>query len=407
MIYQEGLAVSYYETENYDSLFLLASSLAEKYQRLGDTKSLSYVALLPIRTGIELHRLSEVKKFIDLFDVRCFDSNIPGERSFLCRFYCYHARYYLGIGMSDSAKVYASLAQSLCKDSQNYHCLYRTKFELYQSTRQLDSLCKYAELYTQQKDSAVKKLQTNSVLQTQGLYDYSRHQQMAERNAAMAERRTLLSELLAVALLFVVVLAYMTIAYIKRRGRENLIALNSQYTHHLQEYSKIKDDYEKLRAQKGNLQTLIDEKEKALGHLRVLLSLSHEDGQRPEQWEMEDQLLRSEIVTRFHYVAARGQKAGTADWSHLREFVNAYMPGFLYALTCKYEKLNLRETNLCILIRLRFIPSEISILMDVSAQSLSNLRVRLLRRVFKEEGTAKDFNEHILTMDISGLANNC
>jgi hypothetical protein len=176
--------------------------------------------------------------------------------------------------------------------------------------------------------------------------------------------------------------------------------LNAAYNHHLQEYARIKNDYGKLKAQKGNLQQLMAEKENALKRLRVLMSLSHEDGQRPEAWELEEQLLQSNIVNHLHGMAAKGMKAGLPDWNHLHEFVNAYLPDFLNVLSRNCDNLNLRDTNLCILIRLRFIPSEVSILMDVSAQSLSNLRFRLLRRIFNEEGTAKNFNERILNLDI-------
>ena len=115
---------------------------------------------------------------------------------------------------------------------------------------------------------------------------------------------------------------------------------------------------------------------------------------------MEGALLSSDIVIKLHNLAAKGQKAGISEWNTLRGFVNIYMPNFIKTLSEKNEKVNLKETNLCILIRLQFLPSEIATLMDLSAQSLSNLRVRLLYKMFGIKGTAKEFNEIINLINI-------
>ena len=128
--------------------------------------------------------------------------------------------------------------------------------------------------------------------------------------------------------------------------------------------------------------------------------MEHQKQLESKLWEMEDALLSSDIVIKLHDLSAKGQKAGISEWNKLRSFVNAFMPNYLKVLSQKSEKLNIKETNLCILIRLQFLPSEIATLMDSSAQSLSNLRVRLLRKMFDMEGTAKDFNEQINQIDI-------
>jgi hypothetical protein len=137
-----------------------------------------------------------------------------------------------------------------------------------------------------------------------------------------------------------------------------------------------------------------------MGELRQAMYALHHVDSQSYLWEMEDALLTSDIVIKFHDMAARGQKAGMSDWNQLRGFVNVYMPNFLKALSMRNEKINLKEIKLCILIRLQFIPSEIATLLDSSAQSLSNLRVRLLRKMFGMEGTARDFNEQINKIDI-------
>lgn len=59
------------------------------------------------------------------------------------------------------------------------------------------------------------------------------------------------------------------------------------------------------------------------------------------------------------------------------------------------DSLNIKETNVCLLIRLRFIPSEIAILTDMSPQLITNMRVRMLFKIFGERGGARDFDSRI------------
>ena len=54
-----------------------------------------------------------------------------------------------------------------------------------------------------------------------------------------------------------------------------------------------------------------------------------------------------------------------------------------------------RELNVCLLIRLRFQPSEVAVLTASSPQSVTNLRVRLLQKVFHQKGGARDFDEQL------------
>ena len=61
-------------------------------------------------------------------------------------------------------------------------------------------------------------------------------------------------------------------------------------------------------------------------------------------------------------------------------------------------KTNLREECLCTFIRLGFSSSEISILLGISPQALSNQKKRLLKRLFGKDGNASDLNEYIVKL---------
>jgi hypothetical protein len=59
------------------------------------------------------------------------------------------------------------------------------------------------------------------------------------------------------------------------------------------------------------------------------------------------------------------------------------------------KPLSTKEQAVCLLIRQHFQPSEIAILVASSPQSITNLRVRLLQKLFNEAGGAKDFDQRI------------
>ena len=100
-------------------------------------------------------------------------------------------------------------------------------------------------------------------------------------------------------------------------------------------------------------------------------------------------------------MAAAGKQAGDAEWRDLRMVVNQYIPGFIKSLSAFPYQMNARETNLCILVKLRFLSSEISTLFNVvNSQTISNLRIRLHSRLFGEKGKANEFDEKIRNLNI-------
>ena len=396
-IYQQCLAVSFYEQQQYDSVFFISNKLLSLEK---DQKSISYAVMLPIRTALESHDFINAKKYIEKFNTDCFDEMNEQEGNTLGLYYAYLGRYYMETNKIDSTFYYFKLSQLLCNGTSHRLVLSHGLFDLYKKMGLKDSICKYADLYAQLTDSSLQTMKTDAIIQSHSVYNYQLHLRQAEQNKARAEKLKLASIILSMVLLLIVSISHVVIKRIKQRNKEGMMKLNAEYNHYLQEYSHIKNEFEQLSRQKDNLKNYVLDKEKEMIKLRHTLYALHDVDSQSKLWEMEDALLSSDIVIKLHDLAAKGQKAGISEWNKLRGFVNAYMPNFLKVLSQKSEKLNLKETNLCILIRLQFLPSEIATLMDSSAQSLSNLRVRLLYKMFGIKGTAKEFNEKINLINI-------
>ena len=117
----------------------------------------------------------------------------------------------------------------------------------------------------------------------------------------------------------------------------------------------------------------------------------------------------NDIIGHLHWLAAHGKAATDEEWQSFRQcFISlpseggrlrlaadSLPPGFIERLSAYGYVPKLRETNLCILIRLGFCPTECAVLMGMSISALSNLRKRLNTRMFGISGGAREFDEKI------------
>ena len=76
------------------------------------------------------------------------------------------------------------------------------------------------------------------------------------------------------------------------------------------------------------------------------------------------------------------------------ELVETVAPDF-YVIMNRYTVLREEEYRVCLLIKAQFKMSEICYLLGIGNSKLTNLRARLLGKVFGKEGGAKDFDRAI------------
>ena len=112
---------------------------------------------------------------------------------------------------------------------------------------------------------------------------------------------------------------------------------------------------------------------------------------------MAEGLLSSDMVNHLHHMANKGKEAEKEEWKELHTLIQQQSPEFLARLNAS-ANLSPLETNVCLLIRLRFTPSEIAILTGISPQRVTNMRTSLLLKIFGEKGGARDFDSRLRGM---------
>lgn len=116
--------------------------------------------------------------------------------------------------------------------------------------------------------------------------------------------------------------------------------------------------------------------------------------QAQQAWDIEKELLHCPAVDAFHQLSRRGRPAADDDWGQLEQLVTA-RDKHLDALLAAHRSLSATERRLVVLIRLRFQPAEAGALLAMSPQSVTNMRVRLLPKLFGDKGGAREFDRRI------------
>lgn len=210
------------------------------------------------------------------------------------------------------------------------------------------------------------------------------------------QRYTLLTILLTIiTLLLCTLLGYFFYSRRKEKKYSNMIAdINERYNNDLYEYRQAQQQLLLMQTRNQQNAYEIKAKEQLIEKLQNKLADYQEDKEQPAEWNIESNLLNDNIVIHLHHLATTGRTPADSDWQLLTDTLTRYAPKYMQVIT-DCPMLNPKEIHTAHLIRLRFIPSEISVLTATSAQTVTNIRGRLLQKIFHVKGGARDFDHRI------------
>ena len=210
-------------------------------------------------------------------------------------------------------------------------------------------------------DSVYAHMATQEVERMKAMYDFTYHKNLAEQKENEAYRNKNAAIFFGMLLLLCLLAVYIIVMHIKRYKRG------------------------------------VNERERLL-HTR-LSELEHQLTIK-EMMDVEKEMMDSPLVISFHEMAKSSVKKPTLDeWSQLRSFLRDKLPAFWDKLHECEPPLRIEEIDVCLLIRLQFKAKDIANLTGMSLQSISNIRRRLLQRVFHQsEGGSKEFDRLIMKL---------
>ena len=293
-------------------------------------------------------------------------------------------RYYCGIGKVDEGIGY--FRKILTADHITFNqkeAAYGGLHTAYQLKGIPDSISKYAQLFVNANDSSYRHSTVESMYNIQSMYDYQHYQQRALKAQTENQLLWLSMALGVVVLIFVAVVVFLYICKQMKRRKAVLVGINADYNKVLDEYKRSVAD---LKMIENNFEQYRQKKEQEIQQMNLALNSFHQVGEN-ENWMTEISLLDNELVNHFH-AQANGVscKISDSEWEKLKSLVEKQQPDFIRFISAPDKGLTDREYLVAILVKLHFIPSELSLLLGVGSQQITNIRSKINSKLFGKSG---------------------
>ena len=264
----------------------------------------------------------------------------------------------------------------------------------YSLKHQPDSVIKYANLYCQWNDSSTRAKSSEHLLRYQSLYNYTRIQEQAQKAEQKASHLRITIILLVFFGIAISIIVWSIYHQRLKKERQKQIDTNREYQSLLHEIEKSADE---LLLVKTDYERFLKEKDSEIKGLQTSLSKYQGNTLNLEQWNNERTILQCDLVHHLHSLSAQGKVATKEELDGLVAIAQNAFPKFHQTITDHTKGVSNREIIICVLIRFKFIPSEIAVLTNNSYQQITNLKSSINKKLFDKKG-AKTLVSHLMSL---------
>lgn len=372
-----------------DSAIFVIEDVASKYRQYGYPTYAAISLYGIIRTLIQKGELRKAKQYMDIYESKSglFDAhgNIAHGREI---YYNTKGCYYLETGRLDSAEYYFCKELHDGKDFNNQNAAALDIAKLFQKQHQKDSAAKYALYAYAMSDSLYAHRNTQDVERIQSMYDYSRHQEEAYKEKEKAQHRTIIIWICIAVIIIVCLATYIVFRELSRKRKEAEL----KYTRSLMAIAQAQHDIDNLRLSEDVNKKLISEKEQVIREQETIMkSLLQRDSN--SQTIADRKLKDADIYNKFEQLAFKGQQPSHDEWEQMAQHLLLCYPGFKDFLSKHATLINDKEYKTCLLIRIGYKPTNIGAMLDVSSSYITELRTKMLLKLFGMSGSSKMFDK--------------
>ena len=308
---------------------------------------------------------------------------------------CQKGTYYMFTAQLDSA--YNNLQQSLrlCKSYSIKAATTKALAQYYAKVNQPAMAMKYALQSSEYNDSDLIGARKTQLQQVQAMYDYSRNQEIAKNADQKAERSTRMNYMIVLSCLML----FLLLSYIYRKQiaiKKKKIAVSKRlYEDSLLKLKRLQDERAKLVAENDNkLAQVIMEKENTISKLKAEITHIQERYSLSSVSDADLILKDSSIYKKIKFIEVHPkEKMCEEDWKELADTIEEVVPNFIPVLK---NKLNDKDYQICLLVRLGFSTSLVARLLELSDAAISKSRKTMLKKLCGKVGKPKEFDEYIL-----------
>lgn len=308
---------------------------------------------------------------------------------------CLKGTYYMFTGQLDSACYILQQSLKFCKSFSNKAATIKALAHYYAKVNQPSLAMKYALQSSEYNDSDLIEARKTQLQQVQAMYDYGRNQEIARMAEQKAKRSTQMNYMIV----FACVILFLFLSYIYRKQlalKKKRIAVSKLlYEDSLLKLKRLQDEKAKLVAENDNkLFQVIMEKENTIDKLKAEINDIQERYSLSSISNVELSLMDSSICKKIKFIEVHPRKKmSDEDWKELADTVEKTIPNFIPRLK---NKLNDKDYQICLLIRLGFSTSLIARLLGLSDAAISKSRKTMLKKLCGKVGKPKEFDEYVL-----------
>ncbi len=385
---------------------MLKEAVIDAYHALGAFRSAARSKGMCIKWYAQQGNFTQAKAAMDEYEILSGfflpNGNIePGREDY----YFIKGSYYEEKGDLDSAEFYFRKLQQLGKNLNDHHLSVWGLTRIYYTKGLQDSVAKYAVQTVYASDSLYDENVAQNLQQAQAMYNYNRHQETAHRKGMEAKEAQIRLRnfiIAGTALFFTAILLALQyrrklrlkMARLKRKMRSRL-AENSAVVYLLnKDIAEKMQLIESLNKQLNENAANLQESEQMRQTIHILEQKIHEHRQEIAaftQSQHTSQLHEEPAVIQFIQKVKRGkERPNKEEWQRVCMLVEVHYPRMQEIKNLK--DVSSKEYRICVLLKLGLDLQSIVLLEDSSNANLTNIRRRLLKKLFDTEGGAKDFD---------------
>ncbi len=329
-----------------------------------------------------------MEKYESQSDVFDNQGNIESGREI---YYYHKGMLLLKESRMDSAEYYFRKELHDAKDYNNQNAGSFGLAMLYEHRQMPDSSMKYFKYSRAMNDSMYLGTESAAIGRIHSMYNYSRYQE----NARKAEHEMMVvkgrwhQRIMAIGIVVSVLIIMLLNIYRKRREAE------ASYKNSLGIIEMAQSDLRTLRTNESAYCELIAEKERIINEQKSQLQSFHHYRSLSSA---ETLLCKCKDYAKIELMRNRGGQFTEDEWRMIRKVVLDVFPGYYDFLLSKQHLLTDNEFQTCLLLRVHFQPSVICGIIGKSRPTVTKMRIKLLEKLFDEEGSSQDFDNKILKM---------
>lgn len=383
--------MAYNQSGKKEIALALCDKVSKLFSKFGYKELSAIVLFSSISELIERGNLKKASDYLSRYESESgfFNSQHEIEKGREIYYYT-KGYYYLSCGLLDSAEYFFRKELRLGKDFNNQNAGSRGLALLFQQKHMGDSAAKYALYSYEMNDSVYAHMATKEVERIQGMYDYSRNQEIARQEKERADHANAIIQLISVFLFFFIIVIYVIVREVHKRRKEE----RAEYQNKVSLLAKTNSEVIQLRTHEQTLSKLLKEKENEVIKLESeIAAYKIKVGLQKESSEI--RLQKSEVYINLSKLATKGVVLTDDQWQQIYMMVIDILPNFYKFISEKKFELSENEFKTCILIRLHYNPKTVANMIGLSPSSITKMRINLMKKLYGIEGKSKELDERL------------